>query len=83
MVKRAGLNAATFATQEKALKAARKIAKTQSEAQVLMHEPNGQFVVKEVRGLPVVQKPPQKSSLGTARISRAISGELRKRLETA
>jgi len=81
-VKRAGLSSTTFSTQDEAVKAARKIARSQREAQVVMHERNGQFVIKDVRGLPVVQKPPKKSSLGTVRISKAISDALRKRLET-
>jgi hypothetical protein len=82
-VKKAGKKAATFSSQDKAVKAARKSAKREREAQVVVHAPNGSFVLKEVRGLPVVQKPPQRSSIGTTRISKAISDILKERLEKA
>ena len=81
-VKRAGLPSSSFPNQSEAVRAARSIAKSQREAQVVMHESNGRFVMKDVRGLPVVKKPPKKSSLGTLRISKAISDALQKRLET-
>jgi hypothetical protein len=64
------------------VRAARDIAKSQREAQVVMHESNRRFVMKDVRGLPAVKKPPKKSPLGTPRISKAISDALQKRLET-
>lgn len=83
MVKKAGQKATTFSSQGKAVKAARKIAKSQREAQVVVHERDGRFVIKEVHGLPVVQKPPRKSSIGTTRISKAITDALQKRLEEA
>jgi hypothetical protein len=82
-VKKAGSRQSTFSTQQEAVRTARKIAKRQREAQVVTHGRNGQFVVTDVRGLPVVQKPPKQSSLGTARISTAISDALLKRLEIA
>jgi hypothetical protein len=81
VVKKAGKKATTFPTRHKALQAARERAKSQREAQVLVHAADGSFVIKEVRGSPVVQKPPQKSLIGTARISKAISDILQKRLE--
>jgi len=82
-VKKVGARAALFPSQQEALKAARAVAKKQNQSQVVLHRRDGRFEVKEVHGFPVVQKPPRKSSLGTARISRAISDDLRKRLETA
>ncbi len=82
-VKKAGKKAATFSSQDKAVKAARESAKREREAQVVVHARNGRFVVKEVRGLPVVQKPAQRSSIGTTRIAKAISDTLQKRLEKA
>jgi hypothetical protein len=82
-VKKAGKKATTFSSRGRAVKAARESAKSQREAQVVVHERNGSFVIKEVRGLPVVQKPPQKSSIGTTRISKAISDTLQERLEKA
>ena len=65
VVKKAGKKATTFPTRHKALQAARERARNQREAQVLVHASDGSFVIKEVRGLPVVQKPPQKSLIGT------------------
>jgi hypothetical protein len=81
-VKKAGAKSTVFRSQYEALKAARSDARNQTESQVVVHRQDGQFVIKEVHGLPVVQKPPRKSSLGTASISRAISDSVRKRLET-
>lgn len=82
-VKKDGAKASIHSTQDAAIKAATRLAKDQNEAQVVVVKPNGKLVVKEVRGLPAVQNPPKKSSLGTARISKAISAALKKRLEIA
>ena len=82
-VKKAGKKSAVYSTQGEAVKAATRVAKAESEAQVVVHKRDGKFVIKEIHGLPVVQKPPKKSSLGTGRISKAISAVLQKRLETA
>lgn len=82
-VQKAGAKSSVFPSQQAALKAARRDARSRSQSQVVIHKRDGTFAIKEVHGLPVVQKPPRKSSLGTASISRAISYTLRKRLETA
>jgi hypothetical protein len=82
-VRKAGARSAVFPNQQQALKAARLQAKNRSQSQIVIHSADGKLVIKQVHGLPVVQKPPQKSSLGTARISKAISDAVRKRLETA
>lgn len=80
-VQKAGTKSKTFLTQAAAVKMARRIAKGQSEAQVVMHESNGQITTKAVHGLPPVQSPPKKSALGTKRIAKAISNVVRQRLE--
>ncbi len=82
-VKKAGTQSMVYSTQREAVKAATRLAKREREAQVVLVKPGGQFVVKEVRGLPIIQKPPNKSSLGTNRIAKAISTCLNKRLDTA
>ena len=82
-VKKAGTKSSVYSTQGEAVKAATRFAKREREAQVVIVKPDGRFVVKEIHGLPAVQNPPKKSSLGTARISKAISAALQKRLETA
>lgn len=82
-VKKAGAKSVVFPSQQEAVKAARHNAENQSQSQVVVHRKDGQFLIKEIHGLPVVQKPPKKSSLGTANISKAISDTVRKRLETA
>jgi hypothetical protein len=82
-VKKAGKKSVVYSSQGEAVKAATRVAKAESEAQVVIHKRDGKFVIKEIHGLPVVQKPPQRSSLGTDRISKAISAALQKRLETA
>lgn len=82
-VKKAGTKSAVYSTQGEAITAATRLAKGKREAQVVLLKPGGKFVVKEVRGLPMVQDPPKKSSLGTNRITKAISTALKKRLETA
>ncbi len=74
-VKKAGLREATFSTREEAVRRARKIARSQREAQVVTHERNGQFVIKDVRGLPIVQKPPRKA-LSVPPASRKLSRTL-------
>jgi hypothetical protein len=81
-VKKAGTKPAVYSTQAEAIKAAGRLAKGKSEYQVVILKPDGRFVVKKIHGLPAVQNPPQKSSLGTMRISKAISAALQKRLET-
>jgi hypothetical protein len=82
-VKKVGTKSAVYPTQGEAIRAATKLAKREREAQVVVVQPSGRFVVKEVHGLPAVQNPPKSSSLGTARISKAISALLLQRLETA
>lgn len=81
-VQKAGTRSTIFSTQGQAMKAARKMASSQREAQVVVHERSGQFTIKDVHGLPVVQKPPKKSAIGTKRLSQAISNVVRKQLET-
>ncbi len=80
-VKKAGTKATDFSNQQDALKAARSYARSRSQSQVVLHMADGQSVIKEIHGLPPVQRPPRESSLGTATISRVISDTLRKRLE--
>ena len=82
-VKKAGRKSAVYSTQSEAVKAATRVARAEREAQVVIHKRDGKFVVKEIHGLPAIQKPPKKSSLGTARISKAISDTLQKRLATS
>lgn len=82
-VKKAGTRSAIYSTQSEAVNAAAQLAKGDREAQVVIIKPDGQFIVKEIQGLPAVQNPPKRSSLGTVCISKAISAALQKRLETA
>ncbi len=81
-VKKAGTKPTVYPTQGDAVKAATRLAKREPEAQVVIVKPDGKFVIKEIHGLPAVQNPPKKSSLGTSRISKAISATLQKHLET-
>jgi hypothetical protein len=82
-VQKIGRKASVFSTQGKAIKAARELAREGREAQVVAYEPSGKLHTITVRGLPVVQKPPTKSRIGNAAISKAVAKLVRKRLEHA
>ncbi len=82
-VQRAGTKPVGFRTRVEALKSARSKARKRNQAQVVVHLDDGTFAVDYMKGLPAVQAPPQKSTIGTAAISRAISGSVLKRLGSA
>lgn len=80
-VRRPGAKPAHFSSRAEALKAARHDARKRSQFQIVIHTEDGHLATQQVHGFPAVQKPPQKSSLGTARISKAISDAVLRRLE--
>jgi len=67
-----GKNGAFFSTQKEAVAHARGIVRRRMSGQIVIHRTNGRIAVS-VHGLPRIQKPPVKSSLGTANIERAVS----------
>jgi hypothetical protein len=73
VVKRDGKTGAFFPKQRDAVADAITTAKHSHAAQVVVHGRNGQIRSKASHGLPRVQKPPQKSGLGTRNIQRAVS----------
>jgi hypothetical protein len=72
---------AVYATQREAINAARKTVMRSSAGQIVVHGRNGSIRWRDLHGLPVVQRPPRKSDLGTKAIEKAVSNVIRKRLE--
>jgi hypothetical protein len=73
--------AGVYSTQRQAIEAARRIVQRSAASQIVVHTRNGSIRWLDVRGLPVVQTSPVKSSLGTNAIKRAVSAVIRERLE--
>jgi hypothetical protein len=71
---------AVYATQKQAIDAAQRIVDKSRSGQIVVHSRNGSIRFRGIHGLPQVQTPPQKSSLGTKTIERAVSTVLRERL---
>jgi hypothetical protein len=69
-----------YTSQKQAIDAARRIAERSSASQIVVHGRDGSIRWREVHGLPAVQKPPQKSDLGTKAIERAVFAVIRDRL---
>ena len=74
---------ACFSTQKDALAGARFIVKKSASGQIVIHGKTGRIVASEVHGLPKIQKPPVKSSLGSKNIEKAVSNLVRERLASA
>ena len=69
-----------YATQKKAIEAAREIVQRLPAGQVVIHQRDGSMRTSDAHGLPEVQSPPRKSKLGTKAIERAVSAVIRERL---
>jgi hypothetical protein len=84
-VKRVGSSktGAFFSTQKDAVAGARFIVKESTSGQIVIHGKTGRIIAFEVHGLPKIQKPPVKSSLGSRNIERAVSNLVRERLASA
>lgn len=70
-----------YSTQKEAIDAARDMVQHSSSGQIVVHGRDGLMHWRDVHGLPVVQKPPRKSDLGTKAIKKAVSTVIRERLE--
>jgi Uncharacterized protein conserved in bacteria (DUF2188) len=70
-----------YSTQKQAMEVARDLVQRSPAGQVVVHGRNGSMKLRYVHGLPVVQKPPRKSDLGTSAIKKAVSTVIRQRLE--
>jgi hypothetical protein len=81
--KRAGRTGAFFATQKDAVAGALFIVKKSASGQIVIHGRTGRIHASEVHGLPKIQKPPVKSSLGSREIEKAVSEMVRQRLAPA
>jgi hypothetical protein len=79
----AGKAGAVFATQKDAVVRARVIVRKNASGQIVVHGKNGRITASGVHGLPQIQKPPVKSSLGSKNIQRAVSELVRERLASA
>lgn len=83
-VKREGTKGSTvFSTQKDAVTRARSIAKHIIPGQIVVYNKDGRVASVYVRGLPKIQKPPVKSSLGARKIQKAVFEIVRNRLEAA
>ena len=69
-----------YPTQRAAIAAASEIVKQARAGQLVVHGRDGSIRVQESHGLPRVQTPPRKSTLGSKAIQRAVSKVIRKRL---
>ena len=72
---------AVYTTQKQAIDAARKMVLRSPAGQIVIHGRNGSIRWRDLHGLPVVQRPPRKSDLGTKAIEKAVSTVIRERLE--
>jgi hypothetical protein len=80
-VKREGKAPAVFPRRKDAVENARRqVIDSDAPGQVVVHRPDGRFVCLLTRGMPKVQKPPAKSSLGAHNIQKAVSKILRETL---
>jgi hypothetical protein len=70
-----------YVTKKEAIDAARDMVHRSSAGQIVVHGRDGSMSWRDVHGLPVVQKPPRKSDLGTKAIKKAVSTVIRERLE--
>ena len=77
-----GKNGAFFSTQKDAIAHARGIVRKRTSGQIVVHRTNGRIAVS-AHGLPRIQKPSVKSSLGTENIERAVSKLVLDRLASA
>lgn len=75
-----GKTSTFFPTQKEALAGARLIVKESASGRIVVHGKTGRIVAFEEHGLPRIQMPPVKSSLGSRRIERAVSNLVRERL---
>lgn len=69
-----------YATQKQAIDAAREIIHHSSAGQIVVHGRDGSMHWRDVYGLPLVQRPPRKSDLGTKAIKNAVATVVRERL---
>jgi hypothetical protein len=76
-------NGAIFSTQKDAMVRARFLVKESASGQIAVHGKSGRIAASEVHGLPKIQKPPVKSSLGLRNIERAVSKLVLERLNSA
>ena len=74
---------AFFSTQKDAVAGARFIVKKSASGQIVIHGKTGRIYASEVHGLPKIQKPPVKSSLGSKNIEKAVSELAQQRLASA
>jgi len=72
-----------YATQRDALAEARSLLRKSDSGQVVIHGRGGRLIAAGVHGLPKIQKPPVKSSLGSKNIQRAISQIVLDRIASA
>jgi hypothetical protein len=85
VVKRPQANrrAVTYATQKEAVDAAREFVLRAPAGQIVVHSKNGSVRSQDLHGMPVIQRSPVRSKLGTKAIERAVSAVVRRRLERA
>ncbi|MBL8292822.1 MAG: DUF2188 domain-containing protein [Bryobacterales bacterium] len=69
-----------YATQKEAVRAAREIVRRTVAGQVVIHGADGSMRTRDRHGLPMVQPPPRKSTLGSKAIAQAVSTVIRERL---
>jgi hypothetical protein len=80
---RASKRGAFFFTQKDAVAGARFIIRKRASGQIVVHGKTGRIHASEVHGLPKIQKPPVKSSLGSKNIEKAVSELAQQRLASA
>jgi hypothetical protein len=74
---------AVFSNQKEALHSAREVVRNLPSGQVAVHGKNGRITTYQVHGLPRIQRPPVKSSLGSRNIEKAVSDLVLERLKIA
>ncbi len=71
-VKKEGKRAEAFGTKREAVATAVHRVKNTTTAQIVIHGKDGRITEHRAYGMPTVQKPPKKSSLGAKKIARAV-----------
>ena len=71
-VKKEGKRAETFATKREAVATAVRRVKNTTAAQIVVHGKDGRITEHRTYGMPTVQNPPKKSSLGAKKIAKAV-----------